>query len=769
MSSLRPRTIRLASAVTAVVLAVTVVQLGADSAAADTLPAPPFQQCPAIGQDTSCGLLIVVNPDGTTTVLGDPSQQPFDGMEDTLVGVQNNSTQTVYTIPISSSSSAGSIFGFDGDGICSGLYDQSPAGCPWGPSGYEGPGVSFSVTDADNGAINFPQGLSPTASTYFSLAAAVTAGEIVVPRYIALGDSYSSGEGVPPFIWPTDTSIDTCHRSYGAYPEQLDNPAVTSTSVEFWACSGAQIRNFYDSVAGELPQLQDLNGPQPTLVTLGVGGNDIGFARIVRTCTDVSVPFFGQQNPDYHPNCGTFLDQPGQLQPDNLINGLIWGNYNAQDNTYYSLGRLYADVNSRAPIAQVYVVGYPNPLPLPYAVTGDCQADVLTESGNTVGFGPYHVQFTVHYGDVNWMEKIEARLNSTIWLSATDAGFNFVDNSQTLAGHGVCGNQTDHWIHGVVVKSSAGTASAWSFHPEYRGQTAIAGAVSSAMAGPRYGDSGQQSAQQVVTVAPEQLRLAVEVDWSGKDVQPSLVSPSGVVYDRNSHRPDLIHRHQGHRELFTVKNPQAGVWAIKVNGQQHIRVKSTQIPRSDFAPVAAIKSSTDRGVAPAGIQFSSSGSSSYDGATITSDTWNFGDGSPAATGPSPTHVFAAPGVYKVTLAVTDSNGQTDRATQTVLITSSDQPPTATYIWGSLDPSTPEQMSFDASASTDVDGQITAYTWNFGDGATGSGILTAHRYATPGRHPVTLTVTDNGGQSSSFCQETDTGRFSGGALAPCTTA
>src|SRR3954471_21976775 len=72
-------------------------------------PAPPFTQCPAVGLDTSCGVLIVVNPGGGLTFLTDPTQQPYDGVEDTLIGVQNNSGAPVTTIHLSGTTGA---FGF---------------------------------------------------------------------------------------------------------------------------------------------------------------------------------------------------------------------------------------------------------------------------------------------------------------------------------------------------------------------------------------------------------------------------------------------------------------------------------------------------------------------------------------------------------------------------------------------------------------------------------------------------------------------------------
>lgn len=52
------------------------------------------------------------------------------------------------------------------------------------------------------------------------------------------------------------------------------------------------------------------------------------------------------------------------------------------------------------------------------------------------------------------------------------------------------------------------------------------------------------------------------------------------------------------------------------------------------------------------------------------------------------------------------------------------------------------VSFDASASTDSDGSITGYLWDFDDGNTGTGQTIDHTFSTPGEYEVTLTVTDN---------------------------
>jgi hypothetical protein len=138
--------------------------------ASATPPTPPFTQCPPVGADTSCGTLIVINSGGSVEAVNDPSQGPFDGIEDTMIGVQNNSGSAVSSIALEGLF----IFGFDGDGICNG-YTPAPPACPYGTTGYEGPGTEFTITNSNEGSVNFvPTGLAAGASTYFSLEEAVT-------------------------------------------------------------------------------------------------------------------------------------------------------------------------------------------------------------------------------------------------------------------------------------------------------------------------------------------------------------------------------------------------------------------------------------------------------------------------------------------------------------------------------------------------------------------------------------------------------------------
>ncbi|QDY88907.1 PKD domain-containing protein [Arthrobacter sp. UKPF54-2] len=67
-----------------------------------------------------------------------------------------------------------------------------------------------------------------------------------------------------------------------------------------------------------------------------------------------------------------------------------------------------------------------------------------------------------------------------------------------------------------------------------------------------------------------------------------------------------------------------------------------------------------------------------------------------------------------------------------------------------------QASFDGSGSTDTDGTVAGYAWNFGDGATGSGATASHGYAAAGTYQVTLTVTDNAGATGTVTRAVTVG-------------
>ena len=125
---------------------------------------------------------------------------------------------------------------------------------------------------------------------------------------------------------------------------------------------------------------------------------------------------------------------------------------------------------------------------------------------------------------------------------------------------------------------------------------------------------------------------------------------------------------------------------------------------------------------------------------VASYAWTYGDGS-TGTGVTDTHTYASPGTYTITLTVSDDDGATAQAVKDVTILAANQLPTASF---SASNTADLTAAVDATASSDPDGSITGYAWNFGDGLTGTGVTATHAYAAPGTYTVTLTVTDNRG-------------------------
>lgn len=166
-------------------------------------------------------------------------------------------------------------------------------------------------------------------------------------------------------------------------------------------------------------------------------------------------------------------------------------------------------------------------------------------------------------------------------------------------------------------------------------------------------------------------------------------------------------------------------------------------PAANVAPTASFSSATTY----RDLSVDASGSTDPDG-TIASYSWNFGDNS-TATGATAMHTYAAAGNYPVTLTVTDNSGASSVLTRT--ISAIDPPanaaPTAAFSYQA----TPLTIETDASASADSDGTVTGYSWNFGDGSTGSGVRASHTYAVPGNYDVSLSVTDNSGLTGQTTQ------------------
>ncbi len=166
---------------------------------------------------------------------------------------------------------------------------------------------------------------------------------------------------------------------------------------------------------------------------------------------------------------------------------------------------------------------------------------------------------------------------------------------------------------------------------------------------------------------------------------------------------------------------------------------------SNKPPVASFTTVPSSGPAPLRVDVDASQSSDPNG-SIVDYVWAFGDGQ-TATGVRATHVYATAGSYQIQLTVQDNKGAGSTAARTVSVTAS--APTAAFSAVPNSGVAPLLVSFDASASSDADGSIVGYAWNFGDGTTGSGKQVTHTYGSApnfssSTFSVVLTVRDNSG-------------------------
>ena len=164
-------------------------------------------------------------------------------------------------------------------------------------------------------------------------------------------------------------------------------------------------------------------------------------------------------------------------------------------------------------------------------------------------------------------------------------------------------------------------------------------------------------------------------------------------------------------------------------------------------PAAELIASFTQQVSGLEVSLDASGSTG----DIASYQWDFGDGT-TGTGKIASHSYAAAGTYTVTLTVTDDKGATANQSASVSVVAANQLPIARFS---------AQVNhlvvqLDGSTSTDADGRIVGYRWNFGEPAVGGANQSAeqkpqHTYQAAGTYTVSLTVTDDRGGEHSLSQ------------------
>jgi lysophospholipase L1-like esterase len=248
--------------------------------------------------------------------------------------------------------------------------------------------------------------------------------------YIGLGDSYTSGEGAFDYLAGTDTPDNTCHLSVNSYPLLLARDLFGQDGGHSVACSGAVINDVLGSgdyrgqvkhganiaelqsvqserlnqiltnySPGYVPQKLFVQQYQPRVITVSVGGNDIGFGDILQKCVTPRLSRYFSDQTCYN----TYESRQEVL---NLV-----------DRTVARWKDLYRQIKIASPGATVYAIGYPSVV----SDTGRCPLNVA--------LGKSELEFA---------EELIHYLNSSIKEAAVAASVPYVDISQALAGHRLC-------------------------------------------------------------------------------------------------------------------------------------------------------------------------------------------------------------------------------------------------------------------------------------------------------------------------------------------
>lgn len=272
--------------------------------------------------------------------------------------------------------------------------------------------------------------------------------------YVALGDSYSSGEGAPG--WDKGTGdfmvqvksanaaasvkierLNGCHRSEFAWPRLIG----VAGGTHHLACSGAEVPDVLTrgqelrepDDRSQIERLRQLVAANPVSVaTVTLGGNDAGFARIVRSC---------------------------RVGPGDCLNDLIGTDLPRVEELSRDLAETYTQIGNAAQGARVLVVGYPDIFPLPGDEWVRCGWMTDTEKARVVTFARL--------------------LEGAIREAAQRAGVEFLSVRDVLHGHELCTEES--WVFPVTSLASGDLASVLKnqqqAHPTRPGQEAIANAV----------------------------------------------------------------------------------------------------------------------------------------------------------------------------------------------------------------------------------------------------------------------------------------------------
>lgn len=248
--------------------------------------------------------------------------------------------------------------------------------------------------------------------------------------YVALGDSFTAGPLIPNQV-PDPIG---CLRSDRDYPH-LVAPISGYETFRDVSCSGARTDHMFgpqDVSGGPHPPQLDALDAGTLLVTLGIGGNDIGFSEIIQNCIAL-LPFGSPCQDRYVPG--------GEDEISRRI-----------AETAPKVGQVLAAIAERSPDATVLVVGYPA---------------IAPHTGS--GCWP---SFPLAWDDVPYLREKHEELNVMLAGQADAHGATYVDTYTPSAGRDACAAASVRWVEPLVPMSPAAPV-----HPNARGMEGMAGIV----------------------------------------------------------------------------------------------------------------------------------------------------------------------------------------------------------------------------------------------------------------------------------------------------
>lgn len=286
-------------------------------------------------------------------------------------------------------------------------------------------------------------------------------------EYVALGDSYAAGYGILP---STGLPVVGCDQSTTNYPHLTASElGLDLTDV---TCSGAETANITSTAqatySGTAPiQLTSLSA-STDIVTLTVGGNDLGFVDILTNCAAVTATGPVVAGPT---NCAAYYSPGGVDSLAAAIDGPVTT----------ALEATFAAIAAAAPNAKVFVVGYPALTPTTIPGAG-CFRDAAGTFAPPFPVNAYPYQDV----DVAYLHTVEVKLDQAISDAATDSGAVYLSNLAGTDAHSPCAT-TDAYVNGItistltVVPAPAVTLEPGAMHPNAAGAAYLATGLEAAI------------------------------------------------------------------------------------------------------------------------------------------------------------------------------------------------------------------------------------------------------------------------------------------------